>query len=598
LPRIGGVWEPRDYQARAVDHLLTHACAALFISVGLGKTAITLEAFRRLKEQGVAKRMLVVAPLRVVQSVWRQEGQKWEQFRDLTFCVLHGPKKGKALLQQADIFLINPEGVEWLAHQYDGCPLPFDTVVIDELPKFKNARSKRSKALRPRLVKVARRWGLTGTPASNGYMDLFGQMLVLDDGAALGRFVTHFRDKYFRLGFTGFDYTLLDGAEKLIEERIRPYVLRMSAAEYLSLPPVIDHVINVPLDKDARAAYDAMQKEAVAAVEGEVVTAANAAAVYTKLRQIANGAVYDEAGAVRYVHDAKLDALDDLIDELAGQPLLIAYEFKHDLARMKKRLGARLHAIGSGQSEKLTNETIGSWNRGEIQLLAAHPASAGHGLNLQGSNCGNICWLGPTWDLELYSQFIGRVHRSGNTSQHIVNHVMCVERSVDGLIMKAVGDKDVTQNRLLAALSDVIKGSVANTESNEMVAMTRNESAAPRKMAWPGATESDEDAGKIDAQRHRIQEKINPPTPSTPSTIAAFSAEVKEQAERLSAAPKSARKQQAAPDPVPTLPPSPPAGYHWAVKAEVLKVAFGDPNTTLEDGLAIADKLFAWVKAP
>lgn len=280
------------YQRRAVEHLTNNAVAALFLDPGLGKTGIVLEAFRRLKESCIAKRMLVVAPLRVCQTVWRQEGQKWTEFRDLRFSLLHGPKKAERLKDDADVWLINPEGVDWLCQQFEGKALPWDTVVIDELTKFKNPQAKRSKALRRRIERAQRKWGLTGTPAPNGLMDLFGQFLVLDNGAALGKYITHFRDQYFQVDFDGYSYNLMPGAEKRIEDRIRPYVLRMSAEEYLELPPIVDDVRELQLSPEARKLYEQIKKDMIAQLPEGTVTGANAAAIYSKLKQCANGAVY------------------------------------------------------------------------------------------------------------------------------------------------------------------------------------------------------------------------------------------------------------------------------------------------------------------
>lgn len=286
------LWVPHPYQQRGVEFLCQQNSAALFLDPGMGKTSIVLAAFARLASATQANRMLVIAPLRVVHTVWEQEARKWTQFRHLRFSVLHGSKKDAALKAEADIYLMNPEGCEWLAQKYFGRPLPFDTVVIDELTKFKNSRSVRSKQLRPRLGGVRRRWGLTGTPVPNGYMDLFGQFLMLDDGAALGKYITHYRDQYFQPGYDGFSYTLQrDGAAR-IEARIAPYVLRMAASDYLDLPPLVDDIRLVELPAEARKTYEQMKKDMLTELPEGVVTGANAAAVYSKLKQMANGAVY------------------------------------------------------------------------------------------------------------------------------------------------------------------------------------------------------------------------------------------------------------------------------------------------------------------
>ena len=447
---------PLPYMSRAVEHLLTRGSAALFLDPGLGKTAITLEAFRQLKEQGRAKKMLVVAPLRVCQLVWRQEGRKWTQFRDLTFSLIHGPKKEKALAANVDIHLINPEGVAWLTQQFYGrSDLPWDTVVLDEITKFKNHRAKRSKKLRGKLKEVKRRWGLTGSPAPNGYMDLFGQMLMLDDGAALGRYVTYFRDQYFTKGWDGFSYDIRPGAAERIEAKIAPYVLRMSAEDYLDLPPLVDHKITVQLSPVARKKYEELKQEMILSLPEGVITAANAAASYSKLKQMTNGAVYLSNETEKKwveVHDTKLEALEELIEELSGTPLLVAYEFQHDLKRIQARLGEDTPTL-SGLSGKRIAEVEAQWNRGELPVLLVHPASAGHGLNLQGAGASHICWFSKTWDLEMYDQTIRRIYRQGSTSDRVVNHSICVEDTIDEIVESALADKDITQSRLLDALN-------------------------------------------------------------------------------------------------------------------------------------------------
>lgn len=465
-------WSAHNYQWRGVSHLIERCAAALFLDPGLGKTAIVLEAFRQLKAAGLVERMLVVAPLRVCQLVWEQEGRKWTQFRELTFTLLHGPKKQERLRDQTDIHLINPEGIAWLSQEYFGrTDLPYQIVCIDELPKFKNARAARSKKLRKKLTQVKYRWGLTGSPAPNGYMDLFGQMLLLDDGHALGRFVTYFRDQYFVRDYDGFSYNLKpDGAER-IEQRIAPYVLRMSADDYLSLPPLTNNIISIELSKEARKQYNEMKKEMIISLPEGTVTAANSAAVYTKLAQLANGAVYVSENTYAEVHTAKLDALEDLIEELAGQPLLVGYEFQHDLARLQERFPKA--PTLTGLSHKKIVELEAAWNAGEISLMFAHPASAGHGLNLQGSGASHVCWFSRPWDLDLYDQFIRRLLRQGTTSTHIMNHALVVKDSIDEIKGDALRDKDVTQKRLLTALNaEVVRDDTytpVKLESNEMV---------------------------------------------------------------------------------------------------------------------------------
>lgn len=475
-------WTPWAYQERAVQFLMERGAAALFLDPGLGKTSIVLEAFRRLKERGAAERMLVVAPKRVCELVWEQEGRKWSQFRDLSFSFLHGPKKAERLRDDVDIHLINPEGVPWLIGHLSRAELRWDTVVIDELTKFKNHRAQRSKLLRRKLGTAQRRWGLTGSPAPNGYMDLFGQLLILDDGAALGQYVTYFRDRYFQKGFTGFDWSLTPGSAERIEDRISPYVLRMAAEDYLDLPPLQNNTIEVRPPPDAMKQYQELKRDMLLTVPEGTITAANAGGVFSKLKQLANGAIYlidDLPGGKREfveLHSAKLDALEDLIEELAGQPLLVAYEFQHDLTRILGRLGKDTPSL-AGVSGARAAEIEAAWNRGELPVLLVHPASAGHGLNLQGAGASHICWFSKPWDLEQYEQTIRRILRQGSTADRVVCHALVVRGTVDDLVEEALTAKDTTQKKLLAALgaevmredpAPIATGSVARTEDNDM----------------------------------------------------------------------------------------------------------------------------------
>ena len=473
--------------------------AALFLDPGLGKTAIALAAFLALQQSGQASRMLVVAPLRVCQLVWRQEAKKWSQFRELRFALLHGPKKTERLKEDADVYLINPEGVQWLSQQFTGRDLPFDTVVIDELTKFKNNKAQRSKKLRKKIAGARRRWGLTGSPAPNGYMDLFGQMLMLDDGAALGQYITYYRDRYFQQGFNGFDWELRTGMAEKIEERISPYVLRMAAGDYLDLPPVRDNIIEVEIPKEARQQYEELKRDALLSLPEGVVTGANSGAVYSKLAQLANGAVYlsGKDGYVE-VHDAKLAALEELVEELSGQPLLVGYEFQHDLERIRKRLGENTPSL-SGLSESRIVELEAAWNRGEIPVLLAHPASMGHGLNLQGGGGSHVCWFSQPWDLELYEQFIRRILRQGSTASRITNHILRVRGTIDDLKSEALAGKDVTQQGLLSRLNaeilrddpaPIAAGRAARSEEDSHMVQKlgfRNPSADAPQTAAPAA---------------------------------------------------------------------------------------------------------------
>lgn len=471
--RLHEEWVPHGYQKRARAHLMETHAGALFLDPGLGKTSVVIDAFRLLKEAGMVERMLVVAPLRVCQLVWRQEGKKWSQFRDLTFTLLHGPKKDERLHEDTDIHLINPEGIAWFTKKFFGrSDIPYDVVTIDELTKFKNHTAQRSKKLRKKLQNVRYRWGLTGTPAPNGYMDLFGQMLILDDGLSLGKYITHFRDMYFIRGYDGFSYELRPGADERIEAKIAPYVLRMSADDYLELPPLVDNIITIDMPPSVRAQYDEMKKEMLLALPEGVVTGSNSGAIYSKLKQMSNGAVYlsdpSEGEVSRKkqwveLHSLKLDALEELIEELSGKPLLVAYEFQHDLERIRARLGEDTPTL-SGVSAKKVEELEARWNRGELPVLLVHPASAGHGLNLQGSAASHVCWFSRPWDLELYDQLIRRLRRQGSDADRIVNHVLCVRGTLDEDTGEVLREKDTTQNRLLTALNaEIMRDNPATT---------------------------------------------------------------------------------------------------------------------------------------
>lgn len=531
--------------SRAVEHLTANHAAGLPLRPGGRKTSITLAAFMELRAQGRAQTMLVVAPLRVCRQTWRQEATKWEEFRELKFSLLHGPKKDDRLDDDADIWLINPEGVDWLASKYFGRPLPFDVVTIDELTKFKNSASERSKALRPRLAKVPYRWGLTGSLAPNGYMDLFGQMLMLDDGAALGKYITHYRDQYFQLGWDGFSYDLMPGAEKRIVDRIAPYWFQMDEEDYAQLPPLVDVPHDLELGPAERKLYERMKKDMIASLPEGIITAANSAACYSKLSQMANGAVYvgDDKAKVSHIHDLKLDAIEDLLEELNDEPLLVAYEFNHDFDRLRERFGVLdkatgrkvLPYLGKGTTATQEAEWIAAWNRGELPLLCAHPASAGHGLNMQGASACNVAWFGITWDYELYDQFIRRIWRDGTKAGQVFNHLLLVKGTIDELKLVALRSKDMTQSDLLKALNSEIRrsadaraagdtaarsepvvmklsrpGTAAPAPAQDNVAPSGGEVVRPKGWGKPAAVSAQidvEDVAPAD-QKDRIQENL------------------------------------------------------------------------------------------
>ena len=508
-PKSHKLWVPHLYQEKGVEHLVENPVAALFFDPGLGKTSISLEAFRRLQEKGVARKMLVVAPLRVCQLVWRQEGQEWTQFRHLRFSLVHGTPKQKAaaLEADADIYLVNPEGIPWLTKQFGfgRRRWPFDTLCIDELTKFKNSQAQRHKKFREYAWKSSRRWGLTGTPIPNGYMDLFGQIMILDEGRALGVYITRFRDRFFDAGYTGFDFALRKGAGEKIEELIRPYVLRMSAEDWLELPELVPDPRMIELTPAQLKLYRELKREMTVELEeqGITVTAENSGGIHSKLKQMANGAVYIERNGKREfikLHDLKLDALEELRDELQGQQLLVGYEFQHDLARLLERFPDTPYLAGA--SDKQAQDIEERWNAGEIQMLFAHPASAGHGLNFQKSSAGHVCWFSVTIDLELYEQFLKRILRQGNKRARVVNHALVVKDTVDELSKEQVEGKAVTQARFLQALRTELN--IEQGDDDMTVKKLRRkaeveeteETTAPKKRGWgrkPGEDDDDDD---------------------------------------------------------------------------------------------------------
>lgn len=478
-------WTPSVGQQGAVEFLTRRYNAAIWADPGAGKTSITLTAFAILQEEGFASKMLVVAPLRVCQLVWRQEVAKWNHTRHLKVVLLHGDKKDERLQEDADIYLINYEGLEWLASKFKGRRMPWDVIVSDELTKLKNAQSKRFKAIKPHLKHFRYRWGLTGTPAPNGYLDLFGQFLFLDDGGTLGRFYTHYRNQYFQPGYDGFEWELRRGGKEDIEARIAPITYRLP---YTDLPPFIDDPRYIELGKKERDKYKTMASMALVEIEGETVTAANAAAVQGKLRQMANGAVYSsepaKPGKPRewfHIHDAKLDALEELVEELAGKPLLVAYSFHHDLERILARFGKDTPYLGSGVTEKRATEIQDAWNQNKIPILLCHPDSVGHGLNLQQGDAAHLCWFSADFNLELYDQFKRRIWRQGNKAERIFNHRLIVKGTVDELVYAALEDKDLTQAELLQRMHEMLQNDTRRvsakaqkTEGEDTMPITRS----------------------------------------------------------------------------------------------------------------------------
>ena len=651
--------------------------------------------------------MLVIAPLRVARETWPAEMAKWEDFADLKHVFLHGPKKDDLLRKaDADVYLMNFEGIPWLCAQYFGRPLPFDVIAIDELTKLKNAQGGRHKALMPRLKRGPRwRWGLTGSLAGDGnYEDVFGQQMVLDDGAALGRFITWYRNQHFDRGFDGFTYFLRRGHEQKILAKLAPYWFRMDEADYAQLPKLVDNPIKLHMSKAQRAQYIAMRDNYLLRLPDKTVTAANAGAAYNKLSQLANGAVYDEGREVHKIHDLKIEALDELAEELNGLPCLLAYEFNHDLARLQewhlKRYDKELPYLGKGSKSADEKRWIAEWNANKLPFLAGHPASMGHGLNLQEGSCTDVCFFSLPWSFELYDQFIRRVWRDGNAAERIFNHMLIIADTIDDDKLASRDTKGFTTLNLVRVLNQEISREERETGidpgtgrqlENDMVArLSRPTTAAapaaapaappaqggwgpqggapaavpalapapapapaqggwgPQGAAGPGPQYTPPQggapagwgpaaAGAVDpnaAQREAIRGQIAPDpraqvgagfsgaagaaaaaiqggdygAPATDPAPVGAPAPTTTRAPRRTAAQKAAdeaaaKAAAAAEAPAPQHGPVPGGTFDalaavtavLSARVEVLKLAFADATTPLDEGLEVADALWAWI---
>ena len=443
-------WTPHDYQRKAMKKMLSQRAVGLFMDPGLGKTSTVLGAFRLLKEEGLVKNMLIIAPLRPVYSVWPEEMGKWLEFNGLSYSILHGPKKDSAVEEDTDIHIINPEGLKWLGHR--GFPT-YDVLCIDESTKFKNSQAQRFKLLKKYLNLFKLRWILTGTPAPNGIQDLFAQIYLLDQGRSLGKYITHFRNKFmFQSDYLGYNWELKPGAYEEISEKIAPLVVQLTAEDYLDMPELIRTTVEVELPPSAMRIYREVEEEFLAALEEGLILAANAGAAGTKCRQIANGAVYAEGSDDEWLelHDAKLEALEELMDELGSKPLLLLYEYRHDAARIKRLLGDRVMDI-SGASPTKGAKMIEQFNSGQLPVLMGHPASMGHGLNLQGV-CHHVVFFGITWNLEYYDQAFRRVYRQGQQNEHVILYHIVAKDTRDERVMRVLGEKDADQRMLLSAI--------------------------------------------------------------------------------------------------------------------------------------------------
>lgn len=450
-----------SYQRACVEHIIENPFCGVFLDMGLGKTVSTLTAINALLYDYMEiSSVLVIAPKRVAESVWQEEAEKWEHLKHLTFSKIIGTAKKRedaVMRTKADVYIVSRDNVAWLCALYGGSKLPFDMVVIDELSSFKSHQAERFKALRGSRPYLKRLVGLTGTPAPNGLIDLWPQIYLMDRGERLGKTITRYRETYFRPGQSNghvvYSYNLAAGAEELIRDRISDICISMKAEDYLTMPERTDNYIKLRMPDNIAKQYKAFEKHKVLELingqgDPSEINVVNAASLSNKLLQFANGAVYDENKDVHEIHDIKIEALKEIIEDANGQPVLVAWTYQFDRDRIKRGLKKY------NPQELKTNADIQAWNEGKTQVLLAHPASAGHGLNLQAG--GNIIvWFGQTWSLELYQQFNARLYRQGQCNHVIVNHLI-LEGSHDEDVIKAIHDKDKCQS----ALMDSIKAKI------------------------------------------------------------------------------------------------------------------------------------------
>ena len=451
-------YNPHDYQLYATEFIKEHPVAAILLQMGLGKSVITLTAVKKLLEKGEVRRVLVVAPLRVARDTWPEEIRKWDHLKELTFSVAVGTadERRAALMKNALVHIINRENIPWLVEQ-SGIPFSWDMLVIDELSSFKSWQAKRFRSLMKVRPMVKRIVGLTGTPAPNGYMDLFAEYRLLDMGERLGRFIGRYREAYFTPDRWGngqvFSWKLRPGADEAIYRKIEDITVSMKSVDHLKMPECVMSDVPVHMDEREKELYETLKEELFLRVRNKdgvyEVDAKNASVLCGKLSQLANGAVYSESGKTARIHDRKLDALEDLIESANGHPLLVAYWFQHDLWRMKERF-PEMRVLRSP-------EDIRDWNAGKIPVAAIHPASAGHGLNLQaGGN--TLVWFGLTWSLELYQQTNARLWRQGQKAETVVIHHLVTEGTIDEKILQALKGKDRSQEKLIDAVRWCMKG--------------------------------------------------------------------------------------------------------------------------------------------
>ena len=445
-------YAPHNYQKFATDFIINHPVSAVLLEIGLGKSVISLSAINELMlDYFDVSRTLVIAPLRVANSTWPDEIKKWDHLKHLNYSVVIGSEKERldALGKPAHIYLINRENVDWLITK-SGISWKFDMVVIDELSSFKSYQAKRFKSLLKVRPKIKRIVGLTGTPSSNGLMDLWAEFRLLDMGERLGRYITYYRQNFFipdkRNQQMIFSYKPKDGAEKKIYSLISDITISMKSKDFLKMPECVMNEVIVTLSDKEQKLYNSLKQDMVLSLEENEIDAINAAALSNKLLQMSNGAVYNDDKESIHIHDRKLDALEDLIEGANGKPVLVAYWFKHDLEKIKDRFDVR---------EIKSAKDISDWNEGKIPVALIHPASAGHGLNLQAGGS-TLIWFGLTWSLELYQQTNARLYRQGQDSTVVIHHIL-TKGTIDEDVMKALKAKEKIQDALIDSVKARLK---------------------------------------------------------------------------------------------------------------------------------------------
>ncbi len=437
-------YNPHDYQKYAIDFIEKNPQAAVLLECGLGKTSITLTALNDMMfDRFEVRKVLIIAPIRVCKNSWAAEIGKWDHLKGLTYSLVLGNREQRlaALRKKADLYIVNRENVQWLIEE-TGMPFDFDMVVIDELSSFKNHQSKRFKALRKVRPFVKRIVGLTGTPCSNGLMDLWAQFRLLDKGERLGKRIGQYRDAYFTPDWNGFTYSPRPGAEKEIYGKIADISISMKTTDHLKMPELVSVSDPVIMSEAEIKAYRKLEKEYTLPLLHDDVTAANAAVLCGKLVQLASGCVYDDGGTPTIIHNRKLDALEDLLEAQNGKPVLVAYWYQHERERIKARFDVR---------EIKTDQDIADWNDGKIPVALIQPSSAGHGLNLQDGGS-TIIWFTMPWSLELYQQTNARLWRQGQNADTVVIHHLVAVGTIDEDIMDALESKDKTQSAMMSAV--------------------------------------------------------------------------------------------------------------------------------------------------